>query len=184
MKKINNKGFTLIELLATIVLLGILSTVTIVTITTFFERSKEKTEEAFTKQLEGYVEDYIALYGGSLSGWNSIGTYYKCYQDGASEKCDMVSLNETSSNKNLKEIIDEFANQDVYNPKTKVQCTNDNTTLTIYRDSDFVYCFTIKPNGNSCLVETISTCENRYKSDICAKALDDEGNETEYCTFK
>jgi len=165
MKKMNNKGFTLVELLATIVILGIISTVTIVTVTEYYQRSKEKAEEAFYKQLEGYVYDYITLSGSKLAYVNSGYTnLQKCYKDGEDEICENTTLKKASDNFQLGTLIESVVSKDVLNPKTDVKCTDSNTTLNIYRDSDYVYCFSIKPNGNSCISETISTCENIYKS--------------------
>ena len=63
----NNKGFTLIELLATIIILGIVSTVTIVSVISYYEKSKEKAVSAFEKNIEDYVESYNAMYGSKLS---------------------------------------------------------------------------------------------------------------------
>ena len=85
----NKKGFTLVELLATIVILGIISTVTIVTVTEYYQRSKEKTEDAFKKQVEGYVYDYITLSGSKLAYVNSGYTnLQKCYKDVEDEICE------------------------------------------------------------------------------------------------
>ena len=65
-RKLNRKGFTLIELLAAIVILGIISSVAIVGMVSYFKNGKESAEEVFVEQIKGYVDDYISLYGGSI----------------------------------------------------------------------------------------------------------------------
>lgn len=179
MIKMNNKGFTLIELLATIVVLALVSSVTIISVTTYYQKSKEKAEEAFRKQLEGYVDDYIAMYGSKLE-FDSGESNEKCYlNEGDCKDITLKKAISSNTNMNIKFVSDTFANQDIVNPNTGINCEESNTTLTIYRDTDFVYCFTIEPNGSSCIDETISTCENMYKPGTCSN-VDLDG----YCTFK
>lgn len=168
MKK-NNKGFTLIELLATIVILGLLAAITITSLTGYYQKSKEKANEAFKEQLVDYVNDYIALYGGTLFDNTAISsTKYKCYNDpGRNNKktCTQVILKEASKKPTIESIATNFTNKDIKNPSTKVECTNDNLTITIYRDSDYVYCQKLEPNNSSsCIDETIDTCDDIFKS--------------------
>lgn len=193
----NNKGFTLIEMIAAIAVLAIVSTVTIISVTNSFQKSKEKSEETFKKQLEGYIYDYISMYGSKLK-FDNGNKYDKCYSD--ETPCPDITLkkairdtdNVENLDMNIKFISDMFANKNIVNPNTKKECNEKNTILTIYRDSDFVYCFTIKPNNDteeSCITENISTCEEMYKpasGSSCpnGKSVDENGNETEYCTFK
>lgn len=185
--KINNKGFTLVELLATIAVLAIISTVTIVSVTSSYQKSKEKAEETFVKQLEGYVDSYIAMYGSKLEFDPGV-TYKKCYLDDidCNENITLKKAESSNTNMNIKFISDTFSSKDVVNPNTQKECNESNTTLTIYRDEDFVYCFTIKPSGSSCISDAISTCENMYKpsggSSCPSGSTYDNG--TGYCTFK
>jgi len=164
--KINNKGFTLVELLATIIILGLISTVAIVTLTDYFQESEEKSEEVFIKQIKGYVDDYIALYGSSsFSNPTNNGIKNKCHSQNDQEVCDSVSVFKANNNPNFDLISSSIASKELINPVTEVVCNNSNTNITIYRDTDFVYCFTIEPIGtNSCLSSTINTCKELYKN--------------------
>jgi len=172
----NNKGFTLVELLATIVILSLISVVTGVIIVQNYKDSQDKAEEAFEKQLIGNVEQYIAMYGGKLS-YDIPTSYYKCSNIGECVQTYLFTADTTDSDyRKIGDIISEFSSKDAINPKTNVKCTNENTELKIYRDSDYVYCFTIKPDvSGSCITiddptdsdsikaATISTCEGIYK---------------------
>ena len=55
----NNKGFTLVELLATIVVLGIIAAIVIVSMTGTVGRSKEKTEEVFIGTIKDALDVYL-----------------------------------------------------------------------------------------------------------------------------
>lgn len=163
-KKMNNKGFTLVELLATIAILAIISTITIVAVVSYYQKSKEESEEIFYNQLENYVEDYISLYGSTLS-YNTTGTLkQKCYTSTTgTEVCNNVTLFSATSNPGIVTIANNFVNKDLINPSTEVECTNSNIKVSVYRDTDFVYCFKIeKKTTTSCISKTIDTCTNLY----------------------
>lgn len=167
MKKINDKGFTLIELLATIIIVGLLSTVAIVSVTKYYEKSKEKAEEAFISQLEKYVDDYISLYGSSLT-YSSVGEKMnKCYIEGTSgvENCDEIRLFSSKNNLNVGMVADAITNKPFINPASEIKCEEEE--VTIYRDTDFVYCFIIEPRrfNDSCIDDEINTCDKIF-SDI------------------
>lgn len=154
----NNKGFTLVELLATIAILGILSTITIVTVNTYYNKSKENAVIAFEKNITDYVDTYISMYG-SRNMYSNYTNAKKCYILTDSEKCNDVNIEYTSINFNLlrdKDII----NGELINPSSNVKCEDGN--ITIYRDDDYVYCFIVEEN--SC-TNRINTCKNRYKKD-------------------
>ena len=166
--KINNKGFTLIELLATIVILSLITTVTVVTVLGAIERSKEKSEEAFVKQIENYIDEYIAVEGSKLKYFSS-GTKKKCHKGATgTDICNSVDLYKVNDIIDIKKISDEYSDSGIVNPTTKEACNASNTKLTIYRDSDFVYCFEFKKSGTgvSCITEnqTINTCEKLYEN--------------------
>lgn len=152
----NNKGFTLVELLVTIAILGILSTVTIVTVSKYFEKSKDNAVTAFEKNITDYVDSYISMYG-SKSKYTKYIDAQKCYVVTDTEKCDNVSLEYTEINFNT---LNEkhIASGELINPSTKVKC--DTGKITIYRDSDYVYCFIV--NESNCS-NKINMCKNKYK---------------------
>lgn len=159
----NNKGFTLIELLATIIILGIVSTVVIVSVVSYYEKSKEKAVSAFEKNIEDYVESYNAMYGSKLN-YTNMGKYQKCYKitnnNTQIEKCDEVTLSSASIKFN--ELYDKnISDSDVINPSSNVKCENEE--IKIYKDSDYVYCFIMEKSTNGCNDSKINTCINKYK---------------------
>lgn len=154
----NNKGFSLIELLATIVILGILSAITITTISNAYQKSQDKAYEAFTKSIKNYVSDYISLKG-SKETYTNKGKMRKYYKDANNKDAFDVVDFYGSENLSIETIISEVSGDPLKNPSTKVECKNSNTNLYIYRDSDFVYCFKLEKEGNnSCINDPIDTC--------------------------
>lgn len=162
LKKMNNKGLTLVELLATIAILGIISSVVVVAVVGNYQNSKVKTEEIFYSQLENYVEDYISLYGSNLT-YAPNGTKNKCYTSAEGRKiCNPIPFYRATNNLDIISVANEVTNKNLINPATEKKCTTDNKVY-IYRDSDFVYCFKILRNTNSCITEDIYTCDIIYE---------------------
>ena len=164
MNKLNNKGFTLVELLATIVILGIISTVTIIAVTGYYEKSQDKTEEVFRGQIEKYVSDYISLYGSKLKYDKEEGIYQKCHTDLYGEKvCEDINLYYNQEYQ-IEDVIFHVVSGELKNPVTEKECKNDNTNLTFYRDNDFVYCFKLEPyeDTDSCISKEIDTCSGIF----------------------
>ena len=164
-KKINNKGFTLIELLATIVLLAIISSITIISITGAYGSSKEKAEEAFTKEVENFVEDYISLNSSKIIFDDNYLSKKKCHNDSEGNRvCNSVKLFPNRNTIGIENVASVITGEDFINPSSEKKCTNSNTKLTIYRDTDFVCCFVIeKENDTSCLVQSINTCDGIFE---------------------
>ena len=132
----NRNGFTLIELLAVIVVLALITSVTVVSITSFFGRSKENTEKIFKEELSSMIEDYITM------------NVYK-FSCNASGDCGTITL------QNL--ITAGLTTQnDLINPVNEQVCST-STVITVKRDDNHVYCFT---TTLSCLVDNknINTC--------------------------
>ena len=183
----NNKGFTLIELLAVIVLLALISSVTIVTITSMYNNSKDKAEEVFRQELSSMIEDYITLNNSkfklkrkdscnSASGnvgylnnnicykskeaneYNGDIYYYVTYKDNVK----INGITKTSSNNiRLYDLIDSgiITEKDLINPKNQTKCSNIN--ITVERNNDYKYCFKTSPANLDCLTKnkSINTCQ-------------------------
>ena len=172
--KLNNKGFTLIELLVTIVILGLISAVTVTSVTQYYKASKDKAENAFVKELTKEIESYITLNGSSIT-FGTSGSYKKQYckcdnLDNCESLCPKEKIYVYKSNtSNLFSKVLTDIGHTVTNPSTKNNCSSSGQTLTIYRDDDYVYCFTVKKTANSsCLSGNnnsypINTCKGRYQ---------------------
>lgn len=69
MKKTNNKGFTLIELLVVIAIIGLLSTLSVVSLNNAREKSRNAKRVADVKQIQTALE----LYFNDQSGYPAVG---------------------------------------------------------------------------------------------------------------
>lgn len=141
-KKINNKGFTMIELLTVIVLIGIIMSITIYSVIPNIDKSKEEVEKVFVNNLNNALETFIDKNKNSFIIGDNKGTIdkvintqgdttsvnvYEIFNDDG----ELVQFSDVISTGFLKE-------RDFINPKNEVKC-NINTSITIYRDDDFVY---------------------------------------------
>lgn len=216
----NNKGFTLIELLAVIVLLGVVTSITIVAVNASYKKAKEKGEEVFVSNVVKATESYIAEYKGGFE-WtgfedeedenpftdnngsymlydkydkgdecpsysdycrdymNSAGYYRACdddiYYNYISKSCYVkVYMAQQIS---FKEIINSglMSEKEVVNPNNDNKCYNDSTVINVYKDSDQVYCYSLKLD---CYDKVINTCNFK----LC-ESSEDFDNYGEDCLF-
>ena len=196
----NNKGFTLIELLAVIVLLGVVTSITIVAVNTYYKKAKEKGEEVFVSNVVKATESYIAEYKGGFewtgfkdkfSFLDNTGSYflYDKYDKGDEcqsfhEFCDVYLNNPNNyghyvvcdhdayynyiskscyvkvymaQQVRFKEVINSglMSEKEVVNPNNDNKCYNDSTVINVYKDSDQVYCYSLKLD---CYDKVINTC--------------------------
>ena len=63
---LNNKGFTLIEVISVVIILGIIVSLVIPSLFGYFDTTKEKSEEIFSKQLSKIIDDYVSLEGSKI----------------------------------------------------------------------------------------------------------------------
>lgn len=196
----NNKGFTLIELLAVIVLLGVITSITIVAVNASYKKAKEKGEEVFVSNVVKAAESYIAEYKGGFE-WigfkdkfsfiDNTGSYflydkYNREDDCQSfdEFCDDYGVCNHNAYYNyiskscyvkvymaqqilFKEVINSglMSENEVVNPNNDNKCYDDSTVINVYKDSDQVYCYSLKLN---CYDEVINTCNFK----ICESSED------------
>ena len=145
----NKKGFTLVELLATIVILGIVIGITIITSNKAFKNAKEKSEGVFIKTIEDALNVYIDTDARKLS----FGSGVICTLNKTTGKAKLYKatttfksvINSSYSPITLKDLVNP-ANQGASN----YQCSA-NGTLNIYRDEDYVYYYKIAKNSFGCL---------------------------------
>lgn len=165
MKKLNKKGFTLIELIAVIVILSIILVFVVPNLLDTYKRSKLKTEKAFVDQLAKGIESYITLYSNEMSFSKVDGSFVKEITDKRSDKqiyyVDVYQANITVENIINKNIIEssEYINPGNRGDNTK-KCKPETDTITVYRDSDYVYCFKMKPMD--CLTADFTSEEEGY----------------------
>lgn len=216
----NNKGFTLIELLAVIVLLGVVTSITIVAVNASYKKAKEKGEEVFVSNVVKATESYIAEYKGGFewTGFKDYHTddiyshyifkedntgYYLLY-DKYNKKDDCLRKSDFCENENYEKYGYHSCNYDNYedylskscyvkvymtqripfenvinsglmskkevvNPNNDNKCYNDSTVINVYKDSDQVYCYSLKLD---CYDKVINTCNFSF----CSGSSDDDNN--------
>lgn len=147
----NRRGFTLVELLATLVILGIVTSIVLIGINGGFNNAKDKTEDVFVKTVKDAMDIYLDSDAKKLNF----------------SKVEVCTLNKThgkskvyksSDNITLNNIINsEFhpiTQDDLVNPVNSSKCDK-NTIVNIYRDEDYVYYYEID-GDMGCLVNTKS----------------------------
>ena len=141
-------GFTLVELLATLVILGIVISITLVAVNSSYQKTRNNTEKVFVKTLE----DALAIYIDS--------------SDAKSLEFDKdhpicSGIYKTTSDLTFEDVINSeyspLTEADLVNPANKdkdnYQCHSD-AHLDIYRDSNYVYYYKISKRALGCLNET------------------------------
>ena len=147
----NRRGFTLVELLATLVILGIVTSIVLIGINGGFNNAKDKTEDVFVKTVKDAMDIYLDSDAKKLNF----------------SKVEVCTLNKThgkskvyksSDNITLNSVINsEFhpiSEDDLVNPVNSSKCDK-NTVVNIYRDEDYVYYYEID-GDMGCLVNTKS----------------------------
>lgn len=147
----NRRGFTLVELLATLVILGIVASIVLISVNGGFNNAKDKTEDVFVKTVKDAMDIYLDSDAKKLNF----------------SKVEVCTLNKThgkskvyksSDNITLNNIINsEFhpiTQDDLVNPVNSSKCDK-NTVVNIYRDEDYVYYYEID-GDMGCLVNTKS----------------------------
>ena len=147
----NRRGFTLVELLATLVILGIVTSIVLIGINGGFNNAKDKTEDVFIKTVKDAMDIYLDSDAKKLNF----------------SKVEVCTLNKThgkskvyksSDNITLNSVINsEFhpiSEDDLVNPVNSSKCDK-NTVVNIYRDDDYVYYYEID-GDMGCLINTNS----------------------------
>ena len=152
----NRRGFTLVELLATLVVLGIIMGIVVVSVNGNFGEAKNQTEEVFIATIEDALDIYLDSGAKKLKfpskPEESIYTLNKTHGS--------VSVFKTNDDVTFYNVIDsEFhpiAESDLVNPANRDEaCANSkDITVNIYRDSDFVYYYSINGEELECLKKT------------------------------
>lgn len=161
----NKKGFTLVELIATLVVLGIVASITVVSISSIFSSTKEKTEDVFVETIKDALDIYLASDAKEISDWTSCGyTIDKSYKTGVKVYWTSVSMRDVIENGSL-------TDKDFVNPASDLDCANpDDVKLFIYKDEDHVYYYSVNKVDFGCLNDEVGVISN------LPKVLDGSGN--------
>ena len=149
----NRKGFTLLELLTTFVILGAIILVSVRSISSIFNITKDKSEDTFVETIKDAMDMY-------LTSSNAKGLNYSIQCTNTLEKSYNPSVKVYRVNTNFKAVIDsEFKpimQSDLVNPANEdVACNSaNNIDITIYRDEDFVYYYSVNKSEFGCLKGT------------------------------
>ena len=179
----NNKGFTLIELVATLVILGLVASLGLYSMNFNMNKAKEKTEEVFVDSLRDAIDVYLS------SEFKNLQYEYEKKDDGTKEKkpCNGKLNKKHNDEVRVYEYFDEYKILDdgsikkekvrfsdiinsSYNPLTEsefVNPANEDVTcdvdaeITIYRDEDFVYYYSIYKRDLDCLLNHSDDAGNK-----------------------
>ena len=162
----NKKGFTLIELLAVIVVLGLVLIISVPNLTDVYKNSKLKTEEIFIDKLSKKIEEYIDFNKDTWSFENEPVIKTKKVPNSESTE---VTVSVWSENITFQKLLDSklVTKGDFIDPNTKKNCFEGNSTIEVYKDTDYVYCFVVRKKSfnigeTSCLSDDYL---NKYKMD-------------------
>lgn len=162
----NKKGFTLIELLAVIVVLGLVLIISVPNLTDVYKNSKLKTEEIFIDKLSKKIEEYIDFNKDTLSFEKEADPKTKKVPNSGSTEVTVWK-----GNTSFQDLLDSklVTKGDFIDPNTKKNCYegNNNDTIEVYKDTDYVYCFVVRKKSfnieeTSCLSDDYL---NKYKMD-------------------
>ena len=76
-KRLNQKGFTLVELLAVLVILAAIMRIAIPSLSSSFERTKDKQNQGRYKMIESAAEQYVTDHKNII--YNTMGNNVACY---------------------------------------------------------------------------------------------------------
>lgn len=144
----NKKGFTLVELLAVIVVLGIITGITVISVNSFYGKTKEKTEDVFISTITDALDMYLTYDATKL-------TFNSCNENNKLNKSNGKKVLVEYADIDMSTIVNSsyhpLTESDLVNPANKeMDCyTNLNDIkIRIYRDSDYVYYYSLNNYSN------------------------------------
>ena len=156
----NNKGFTLVELMAVLVLLSIVVGITLGVFNFNFSDTKKKTEEAFVETIKDSLDVYL-----TSSEAKRLSFDMECSNVLKKTHGDVkIYKIETTFRSVIDSEYHPITQKDLVNPADKDKtCANaDSIAITIYRDEDFVYYYSVLKSEFDCL----NNIGGEYKSVI------------------
>ena len=155
-EKMNNKGFTLIELLATIVILSLVMGISAYGVTGAINNSKARGEKLFVENLGKSISSYIELHGSALKQTGGeVAKFSKKNNIGNSTyEVSLYQLKKGNDNLRIMDLVNDGIVDEakLVNPKNKKRCFNSshNPEIEIYRDTDYVYYYSVSLENNQC----------------------------------
>lgn len=147
----NRRGFTLVELLATLVILGIVASIVLISVNGGFNNAKDKTEDVFVKTVKDAMDIYLDSDAKKLNFSEvAVCTLNKTHgKSKVYKSSDNITLNSVINSE-----FHPISEDDLVNPVNSSKC-NKNTVVNIYRDDDYVYYYEID-GDMGCLINTNS----------------------------
>ena len=143
-------GFTLVELLAVLVILGIVMTITIITVSNSYGNAKKKTENVFVKTIEDALSIYLDSDAKRLNYSETVGNIRKSH--------GTVKLYKAAGNLTFQDVISSnyspIDESDMVNPANEEAECHLDAALEVYRDDDYVYYYRIKKDAFGCLLDS------------------------------
>lgn len=156
----NKRGFTLIELLATLVVLGIITGIVLVSSTSLFKDKKSDTEDVFVDTLKDAIKIYIDELGGVELNGSPVCTIEKSIHPNGvgiyevKNEVKTITFRDITNSK-----YKPLTKGDMINPANKVKCNID-AEIHIYADSDFAYYYKFTGSDLTCLSKNTGVISN------------------------
>lgn len=150
----NRKGFTLIEVLAVIVIMGILLVMVVPNVLSVYRDSRLKSEEIFLGRLSQTIDSYVKLKSNEIE-----------FKDSISATKDSNTVTVYHGEISIQDILNSnlLTTSNFINAGNKNATCNTDAVISVYRDTDYVYCYKIKSSELGCLIND----NDSYAIDTC-----------------
>ncbi len=160
----NRKGFTLVELLATLVVLGIIVGITIVSVNGIFGSAKNKTQSVFEENIKDVLGAYINM---NLRDFE-FNNVEECTVNKTHGVVNIYKAKEVIS---FNDIISDDSKlitaEDMVNPANEdMPCNLDAKVISIYKDEDYIYYYSINKGDMECFVDDEKTEDFNERENI------------------